>query len=306
MVPERVTLTIRSSAGEDAPLTVDDATRQILDFFEMLSASGGPEGTRVSWRLVDISMKSPLKLTAEPFSDDPGIPVQAVARREKRALAESFREMTTVGRVPDWMDRPVRRRAQSFFARHTRSIGRTDVLLDESAPPIIIIPQNAAIAETALAKEPADPPPARNLTRTEIGSIDGQVTDTTTYYGHPAVRIRERVTEADVVCVLSASLAERVGVQHNWRDVWQGRRVLVSGEISYRADGAIARIQATDISTIDTRPLEYSDIVDPNFTGGLTPGVMGGGGWLIRRSVSVGTLAPGSAISRASRIKLCH
>ncbi len=213
VTPERVTLTIRSSAGEDAPLTVDDATRQILDFFELLSAAGGPEGARVSWRLVAISMKSPLTLTAEPFSDDRSIPVEAVARREKRAMAESMREMTTAGRVPEWMDRPSRRRALSFFARHSRGIGRTDLTLEETAPPIVIVPQNAAVAEIALAKEPVEPPPPRNLARSEMGSIEGQVTETTTFYGHPSVRIRERLTGADVLCVLSAALAERVGVR---------------------------------------------------------------------------------------------
>lgn len=155
--------------------------------------------------------------------------------------------------------------------RHSRGISRTDVLLEESAPPVIITPQNAFVAETALAKEPMEPPRLRNLARTEFGSIEGQVTDTTTFYGHPAVRIRERISGADVLCVLSATLAERVGVERNWSDVWRGRRVLVSGEISYRADGLIARIQATDMLPVDHKPLDYSDIADPNFTGGLGP-----------------------------------
>jgi hypothetical protein len=272
MFPERVTLTIRSSAGEDAPLTVDDATRQILDFFDLLSASGGPEGALVSWRLVSISMKSPLSLTAEPFSDVPGIPVQVVARREKMALAESIREMTTMGHVPEWMDRPARQRARAFFGRHARSIGRTDVLLEDDSPPIIIVPRNAEIAESALAKEPArEESTTSDLARVEMGSIEGQVLETTTYYGHPAVRIRERITGAEVLCVLSAELAERVGVERNWRDVWQGRRVLLSGEITYRADGTIVRVQARDMVSVDAGQLNYADIADPNFTGGLSP-----------------------------------
>ena len=77
MAPERVTISIVSSAGEDGPLTVDDATRQILDFFEMLSAAGGEDGKLISWRLVSVSMRSPLSVTAEPFSDvpAPGAPV---------------------------------------------------------------------------------------------------------------------------------------------------------------------------------------------------------------------------------------
>jgi hypothetical protein len=269
MAPERVTLTIVSSAGEEAPLTVDDATRQILDFFEILSASGGPEGRRVFWRLVDISMKSPLSLTAEAYSDDPAIPAQAVARREKRAMAESMREMTTRGLIPDWMNRPIRQRAHSFFARHNHGIARTSFVLEETAPPIVIGQQNALVAEDALKKQ--DLPTPRGLARTELGSIDGQVIQTTTYYGHPSVRIRERITSAEVLCVFSDVLAERVGVERNWRDVWRERRVLATGEVLYRADGAIVRVQATDIVAVEAPQLDYADIADPNFTGGLSP-----------------------------------
>ncbi len=45
----------------------------------------------------------------------------------------------------------------------------------------------------------------------------------------------------------------------------------MTGEISYRSDGSILRIQATDMLPVDTRSLDYADIADPNFTGGLAP-----------------------------------
>lgn len=115
------------------------------------------------------------------------------------------------------------------------------------------------------------PSTARDLTRTETGSIEGQVLEAMTFYGRPALRIRERITGAEVVCVFAEELAERIGREHKWHNVWRGRRVLVSGEISYRHDGTIVRIRASEMTDVDARPLAYADIADPNFTGGLSP-----------------------------------
>jgi hypothetical protein len=273
MVPERVTISIISAAGEDAPLTVDDATRQILDFFEMLTAAGGEEGKLISWQLVSVSMQSPLSVTAEPFSDVPGTPGNEIARREKASLAASLEELTTRRRVPTSMPRPARQRAKSFFERNTKRIGRTDIKFDEHSPPLIIQERTALAATSALEAAAADEaaPPSLDLTRTEVGSVEGYVIEAARFYGRPAARIRERITGAEVVCIMSDELAERIGPEHNWRDVWQGRRVLVSGEISYRHDGTIVRIRASDMVTVDAPQLDYSDIADPNFTGGLSP-----------------------------------
>lgn len=268
MAPERVTISLVSSAGEDAPLTVDDATRQILDFFEMLSGGVGEEGKLVSWRLVKVSMDSPLSITAEPFSDVPGIVANEIARREKATLANWIEEATTRGRVPEGLPPYVRRRAQSFFERNTTRIGRTVIELDDQTPPVVIVERVARTGISALAEAAAEEAPP-DLTRTEIGSIEGYVLEATTFYGRPAVRIRERIMGAEVLCVFSNDLAEHVGSEHHWSDVWQGRRVLVTGEISYRQDGSIARLMATDVINIDARPLSYEDVADPNFTGGL-------------------------------------
>jgi hypothetical protein len=203
MAPERVTISIISSAGEDAPLTVDDATRQILDFFEMLSAGIGEEGKLVSWRLVEVSMDSPLSITAEPFSDMPGIVADEIARREKASLANWIGEAVTRGRVPEWLPQPVRRRAQSFFERNTTRIGRTVIKLDDEHPPIVVVERTARAAISALAAAPAQEP-APDLTRTEVGSIEGYVLEVTTYRGRLAVRIKERITDVEVVSTIGA------------------------------------------------------------------------------------------------------
>ena len=90
MAPERVTVTISSSAGESEPLTVTDAMRQILDFFDLLATAGGKDGNLISWQLVAISMNSPLKATAQAISRVPGVLAEPIARREKAAVRHSL------------------------------------------------------------------------------------------------------------------------------------------------------------------------------------------------------------------------
>jgi hypothetical protein len=225
----------------------------------------------LSWRLVSISMDSPLSLTAEPFSDIPGTPVDAIARQEKAALSTSLHEMTTAGHVPEWTGNSLRKPARSFFLRHMNGIGRTDVRFNEHEAPIVIVERSARIAASALEQAAQEKPPAGDLTRTEIGLIEGQVIEATTFYGQPAIRVKDRLTSTEVTCILSAELAERVGPLHDWNDVWRGRHVSVSGEIFYRQDGTVTRVRASEILNIDASQLEYADIADPNFTGGLSP-----------------------------------
>jgi hypothetical protein len=269
MTPERVTVTIRSSTGEEAPLTVQDAMRQILDFFDLLSAAGGEEGKVVSWRLIAVSMTSPLSATAQAFSDAPGILAETVARREKNQLSNLFREITEQGDVPDWMDDATRAKARAFFNRNLNGIGRTDIKFDEEAPLTVIVERSARTAISAFERservEAED-----DLSRSEIGSVEGNVIRLETYHGQPAIRLQERLHGWQFPCVLSPPLADHIGHQHDWAEVWTGRRVQVSGQILFRAAGHIGRVYATEIKLIDERRLTYADISDPNFTNGLS------------------------------------
>jgi hypothetical protein len=268
MAPERVTVTIQSSTGEAAPLTVRDAMRQLLDFFDLLSAAGGEEGKLVSWRLVDVSMASPLSATAEAFSDIPGILAETVARREKSKVSHLFSEVTERGQVPEWMDDATRAKARSFFNRNLNGIGRTAIKFDDRAPLVVVVERSARAAIAAF--ETAERLETEDLSRSEIGSVEGNVIRLETYHGQPTLRIQERLHGTSIPCVLSAALAASIGHQHDWAEVWTGRRVLVSGELRFRPAGHVGRVYATNIQPIDDRDLTYEEISDPNFTNGLS------------------------------------
>lgn len=271
MAPERVTITVRSSAGEDAPLAVGDAMRQILDFFELLAAAGGEEAGLISWQLVDISMNSPITATAEAASTMPGISAEPIARREKAKVTHSFDEIKRE-RVPDWMDKSARERVKSLFARNVSGVGRTVVRLYPEEPPIVISPVAARAAVEVLNRFEAErPKPADDFSRFEIGSFEGNVIGLTHHYGRAAVEVRDRLSGAAIKCPLSDELRERIGKEHQWEEVWSNQRVLISGKLSFRVDGRIQGAEVHDIESINPPRLSFEEIADPGFTGGLAP-----------------------------------
>jgi hypothetical protein len=180
------------------------------------------------------------------------------------------------GHVPDWMGSATLAKAKSFFERNLNGVGRTDVKFDEKAPLVIVTESRARTAISALARtdehEETRIPEleSEDLSRLEIGSLEGDVIGLTTYYGRPAILLRERLSGRDLPCVLSTTLAEQIGHEHDWAEVWTNRRVQMSGELAFDRRGHVRRINAISITSIDSRPLTYSDIADPNFTNGLS------------------------------------
>ena len=271
---ERVTVTIRSVVGDDGPLTVQDGLRQVLEFFDLLAAAqDGPSKGVVSWNLVSITKNSPLTATAEAFSLEPTFNPVAIAHRAKTVVAEALTALIGGARAPDWMDEQVRTLAASFFGRSVSRVGRTDVRFAPDGPPIVITEKAARVALISLERTALDISAAEeDLSRSEYGAVEGEMTQATTFYGRPAIRIRERLTNGELTCVLTEELARRVGPSHSLGEVWIGPRVMVSGEILYKKDGQISRVYADDLDVISPKVIKIDDIAFANFTSGLSPG----------------------------------
>jgi len=271
---ERVTVTVRSSLGEDGPLSVHDGLLQVLDFFDLLSMAQGThqEGRAVSWELVSISKNSPLVAVAEAVSIVPGIAPGPIARRAKMLLAAGLSSVASGEEAPEWMDKVARERTRAIFIRNLDGIGRTDVGFGGEIPTTMIVERSARIGLLTLDRADINAAAREvDLSRTEIGSIEADISDATTYYGRPAIRARERLTGAPVLCVLQEKLADQLGIEHNWREVWVGARVLVMGEIIYRKDGMVSRVNVSDLLPINSPSVTYSELAQPDFTRGLTP-----------------------------------
>ncbi len=242
--------------------------RQLLDFFELLADAGGREGQDIAWELVEVSMRSPLRATAQAVPIKPGVSAQTIARREKAAVAHSIATLTESGRVPSWMSSETRARARRLFLRNLGGVGRTDILFDPTSPPIVVAQVTARVAVDAIDRQDReDVAQTIDLSRIEAGSIEAEVRDATTYRGRPAIRVAERLSGDDVVCVFSQELAKKVG-ERNWFDVWANRRVLLIGDLTFNAIGKLVRVDAIDLEDINAAALTYQDIADPSFTAG--------------------------------------
>jgi hypothetical protein len=163
-------------------------------------------------------------------------------------------------------------KTKSILQRNMNGVGLTTIVFDDTAPPAMIVEKTARVALLAIERaELIEAEKDQDLSRMEFGSIEGEVYDGTSWHGRPALKIKERLTGADVTCVLSSELRAEIGPKRPLDDVWSHPRVLISGEIYYRKDGMPIRVMAFAITQIEAEPLTMADIADPNFTGGKSP-----------------------------------
>jgi len=274
MAPERITITIRPSTGDDGSLSVADGLRQVLDFFDLLSAAqGGGDGEVVSWRLVAISKSSPLSATAEAYATMTGVAPEIVARRGKARVADALSAITTGERPPNWLEGIALTKARMLLERNLNGIGRTDIDFERpEQAPTIIVERSARIALNTIDRMELEKRVAtEDLSHNEMGSLEGTVAGVTTYYGKPAVHLRESLRGDVIICALSDDAASELKATRNWGEVWEGQRVLVAGEIVYRKDGRPSRINNATLTPINARPINYDEIMRPGMLGGLTP-----------------------------------
>ncbi|TGD98245.1 hypothetical protein [Methylobacterium nonmethylotrophicum] len=251
---------------------VGDAMRQILDFFELLNLAGGSEAELIAWEVISVSMNSPLTVTARAVPKVAGIDAVAIARREKNNIAYSFSNIIKGERIPNWMNDDAREKAKSFLKRNTNGVGRTDIVFYENARPLIVKPRAAKQAFQNIERYERSLIPVVHevdLSRVEYGSIEAKLNSLTSWYGKPAIVVKERLSKRDITCVLRPEVAHEIGKLHSWVEIWVGKRVMVSGRLNFQKDGRLQLISADHIEIIDQGPIKFEDIADPNFTGGL-------------------------------------
>jgi len=268
---ECVTIIVRPSAAHPELLTIHDAMRQVSDFFEILTPDEQSGGGLV-WKLSIASTNSPLTVVGQAASFDPAIDVTMIARLQKQAAAEQLRSLAA-GRRPisaiSKRCQPIYRR---IMQRNINGIGQTDAIFDGLESAIFITPDSAASAIDALTREESafDALLLTDRGREEIGSIEGHLLEVGTNYNKPAILVRERTSGAEVWCLVDAGLKEKISQESRFEDVWDHKRVIVRGRISFNKQGAIVRVLATSVTGVSPRQMTLNDIKDPNFTDGLS------------------------------------
>lgn len=275
MLENKIKVVVYPSGGADDTLTIADAMQQVLDYFALLSKAETKEpGTQVSvvWRLESATTNSPFTVEATAASSDPEIAVERQALSARNALQDGLGLIFRGEAKPIWMDADAETLMRRIIARNLNGIGRTDVIIDSEARPIILDHRAARRAQNFLdLKAAEEAAQVEDLSRKEFGSVEGQVTGLTTHYTKPALMIRARLSGREVKCVLPSIHAQAIGAQHQWDEVWRNQRVIVTGLCHYEKMGNLFRVDADEISRVVARDVPLDDLRDPTFSNGLTP-----------------------------------
>lgn len=266
---ERVVISVDPGSTELSQ-KVQDVFGHVLDLFELLAHSGQIDDDAVVWRLVSVSMNSPLTIVAEAIASrpGPGVSIERVARSQRERFSSNISELKR-GRVPDvWRGpREVKRISRAFSASQSAT---TRVMVPNngrSLESVVVLPLDLPVVEQALRVAAAEAVPRPKDQR---GSIEGQIVEVGTFYNRPAIKIRERKSRTEVWCTVTEAHREQVSSETNFEDVWKGRRVLVEGVLQYESSGVLSRVFVDTVHVTEPREVQVEALGDSKFTQGLS------------------------------------
>jgi len=221
-----------------------DSVRQLLALIEGLPTDAG----ELDWRLVSVSLNSPLRAELQAFtSTGEAIPETRLAAVADAAFAvlDATNDNDPV-KATRALNVDARRRLRSFLQPMKDRTGAIQVIIPGRAERVVRA-ERAQAALVALSE------PAKRRSP-ELGSIEGQILAATTHYGSPALRVRQFLTDEEVLCVFNKGMAEQIGGAHTVAEVWAGRRVVVDGKITFDASGDPQIVHATGLRTLGDGP----------------------------------------------------
>jgi len=268
----RITLRVRGSGGEtDAP-TVQDFLGQLRDFFEILKGveqAVAPDAKSViDWRIVNASMNSPIRIEAEAFPRDFGTNIDRRVSVVVKNVAEGMRQVSVSDYRPAFFTDAVLERAESFFERITNGISDTVIEYGEDEPPLEVNRDFAKIAERQVSSLLNPSPKAYR----ELGSVEGFFKGVERDgYNRPLLWIKHRISGADVKCIVASETLRTKIASEQIGEIWNQRRLLVTGIIHFKAIGKIDYVEANDFRLLRLRHElpSLDEILDENFTNGM-------------------------------------
>lgn len=260
----RVRIVIRPSGSHPDVLTIRDAVEQVRDIFE-LAENDDPS---MAWKLVSATTNTPLTIAAELVAMEPDITAAALAAvgsERTRELKEGFDALGRGAVIAAWSQGRKANVLKRLLNRSLNGIGRTDVQVNDEPEREILTPKIAETALRALAV-----PPEVDRSRSEMGSIEGDYLYLGDHYAHPAIKLCERKTGAEIWCWVSEGDLERFSERVKAVDVWRHKRVRARGKILYDRYGGILHVEADDVQLTEVPRVRLDEVRDPNFTGGLS------------------------------------
>lgn len=239
-----------------------DSVRQLLALIDGLPTDAG----ELDWRLVAVSLNSPLRAELQAFTPTG----EAVPETRLAAVADAAFSVLDATNDNDpakatrALDADQRRRLRSLIQPMKERAGAIQVIIP-GRPERVVRSERAQAALVVLSQP-------RKARSPELGAIEGRILAATTYYGSPALKVRQFLTEQEVLCVFDRGMAEQVGAAHTVAEVWTGRRVAVQGKITFDASGEPTIVRATGMRTLGKGP-DLNVILDRMHSRGDEPAV---------------------------------
>lgn len=269
--PVRLTIKGAGDVGDNAP-TVEDLLGQVSDFVEILKgvekALGDENGTQIVWRVTDAERKNPITFELTPTPINPALFIDDRAANIERITRAGLTALRNGETRPAYFTDDTLAKARRMYSRVRNGLADTVIEApDDSAELVVIDSDVATNVERAFdLLKSAAPIPYR-----EIGSVEGFVSKAELDgMGRAVLRFWARTNGAEVKAIATGDAFKQLE-ELRLSDVWHGVRVRVYGMISYKSLGVISGLSATGIEVLDRAKLPgFDDIIDPNFTGGLS------------------------------------
>lgn len=268
---ERVKITITPSVSDSNLLTVEDAMQHVLDYFDLLRSADKSIGEKetIVWRLKSVTTNSPFTVVAEPYGYNPAIDVSHHAAIVIRRFHDGIESVIHNRNIPNWIEND--KHLQNTLRRNLNGIGKTDIDLGDNIDPIVISPKIAEEASKNLQRRKLET--IENLTHSAYGSMEGVITNVSSYYGKPCFHLRPRISrsdEKDIRCIVSEEIANEIGNTHKLSEVWGNSRLIVEGLVSYDSKGEPVNIDVKNIIKVRGKSISLEDLYDEHFTNGMS------------------------------------
>lgn len=226
-----------------------DSLRQLLALVDALPDANGA----LDWRLVSVSLNSPLRAALKAFDEtgsEVGDDVVGRALNAAYDVLETTNDNDPIA-ATQALSHGDQKKLRALLHNLKGTNGKFSIKLPNEEARTFRAPQ----AERVLAVLAAPP----KLRGEEYGSVEGEIVQVIRYFGKPALKIKHGLTGEFITCVFTPEIAQEIGVEHTLDEVWGGRRVSVGGLIRFNADRRPSTIEADRLRALaDDRP---SDVV---------------------------------------------
>lgn len=274
-----VTISLESSDdhGGNAPVVLG-FLHQVEDVVRMLqsveSTLADHPDDKLVWRVTGMSKRSRCRFELTPFPGTQGT-AKSAARQAKRVihlLADSLHAIASDGETDMEFPEEALKYATRICNRVGKGLESTKLdfseYLVEAFRTFTVNRQNVAEYAKSIRRARQAAPRGHH----ELGSVEGFVTEVGhDTGGQPILRLRSRLDETSVKCLLSEKSLEELGACRV-DDIMRGSvRIEVYGLITMNERDQIKQVQVEEIDVFDPEEdlPSAAEMVTPNYTGGL-------------------------------------